>query len=294
MKDDMKEEVGMIWDKLDGWYETFVVMLPNILIALLIGIAIFFISKGVKILMKRYLLAKWQNEELKNITAKVVQIVIICLGFLFALSIVNLDKTVTSILAGVGVAGIAIGFAFQDIAANFISGLFMAANKPFAVGDVIEVEGINGTVKALSLRTTVIKTFNGNDIIIPNSTVFQNPLTNYSTAPERRIDLAVGVSYNDDLKEVKKLSKEAINTVNGIHKNKDIQVFFTEFGGSSVNFEVRFWMEDAGRDNIVEVKSDAIEAIKTIFDKNNIDIPFPIRTLDLSKSKEILSSISKA
>ncbi len=98
---------------------------------------------------------------------------VIALGFLFALSIVNLDKTVTSILAGVGVIGLALGFAFQDIAANFISGLFMASNKPFQIGDIIEVEGITGKVTAIKLRTTEMKTFQGNDVIIPKIVIFR-------------------------------------------------------------------------------------------------------------------------
>jgi small conductance mechanosensitive channel len=288
----MKEEISLIWDKLDAWYEKLVIMLPNILLALVVGILVFFIAKGIKILVKRYLLAKWQNEELKSITAKVIQVTVIILGFLFALSIVNLDKTVTSILAGVGVVGIAIGFAFQDIAANFISGVFMASNKPFKLGDVIDTGDISGTVKQLNLRTTVVRTFQGNDVIIPNNQIFQNPLINYTTSPERRIELEVGVSYSSDLKQVKELTTKAIKKLDGLIPDKPIEVYFHEFGGSSINFSVRFWTGNTATSNFVLMKSNAVEAIKAVYDEHNIDIPFPIRTFDLSKSKDLLKELS--
>ncbi|MEO9531086.1 MAG: mechanosensitive ion channel domain-containing protein [Crocinitomicaceae bacterium] len=288
----MREELNLIWDKLDNWYQSLIVMLPNILLALLVGISVFFISKGVKILVKRYILAKWENEELKAIFSKTIQFVVIVLGFLFALSIVNLDKTVTSILAGVGVVGIAVGFAFQDIAANFISGLFMATNKPFAIGDIIEVNGISGTVQELKLRTTTIKTFQGNDVIIPNTELFQNAVTNFTSTAERRIDLEVGVSYNDDLAHAKEVAIAAVNKVETLKKERGVEVLFTEFGGSSINFEVRFWINNGETANLLKTKSDAIMEIKTAFDNEGISIPFPITTLDLSESEHIFKNIS--
>ncbi|MFD1551124.1 mechanosensitive ion channel family protein [Putridiphycobacter roseus] len=288
----MREEIKMIGSKLDDWYAMFIKMLPNILLAIAVSVGVYFLSKGIKIIFQKYLLAKWDNKELKAIFAKVLQIVIISFGLLFALSIVNLDKTVTSILAGVGIAGIAVGFAFQDIAANFISGLFMASNKPFTIGDVIDTGAISGTVKQLKLRTTVVRTFQGNDVIIPNNQIFQNPLINYSSSPERRIDLDVGVSYGSNLSQVTQLTVEAIKTLEGIMQDKPIEVFYNEFGGSSINFTVRFWTANTHASNFVLLKSQAVEAIKTKYDEHQIDIPFPIRTLDLSKSKEILESLN--
>lgn len=287
----MKEELNLIWDKLDAWYKTFIEMLPNIILALAIGISIFFISKGVRVLFRKYILAKWQNEELKAIFAKVIQVVVIVLGFLFALSVVNLDKTVTSILAGVGVAGIAIGFAFQDIAANFISGFFMASNKPFQIGDIIEVEGIEGVVQELKLRTTLIRTYKGNDVIIPNTHLFQNPVTNFTHNNQRRVDLEVGVSYSDDLKKVKELTEKHLKKLDGLVEGKDPEVLFNEFGGSSINFKVRIWTKNAEQYNILKIQSEAIMAIKELYDSEGISIPFPIRTLDISDSEKFLTKL---
>ena len=266
----MREELSMIWEKLDNWYSTLITMLPNIILAIVIAVSVFFIAKGVRIVFKKYLMAKWKNEELKAIFAKVIQFIVIVLGFLFALSVVNLDKTVTSILAGVGVAGIAIGFAFQDIAANFISGLFMAANKPFKIGDIVEVEGQTGVIRELKLRTTMIRTFQGNDIIIPNTHLFQNPVTNYTSNDERRIDLEVGVSYSDNLKDVKALTEERLKQLEGLVSDKAPEVMFNEFGGSSINFNVRIWTKNTDQFNIVKIQSEAIMAIKELYDEKGI------------------------
>ena len=99
----MKDELTIIWNKLESWYIDLIDMMPNILVALLIFISAFYVARGIKYVVVKFLLAKWQNEELKAIFGRIIQITAVVLGFLFALSMVNLDKTVTSILAGVGV-----------------------------------------------------------------------------------------------------------------------------------------------------------------------------------------------
>lgn len=288
----MKEEINLIWNKLENWYSILIEMLPNIVVAISVAIIVVYLAKAVKILIQKYLFKRWQNEELKTIFSKVIQFVIIVVGFLFALSIVNLDKTVTSILAGVGVVGIALGFAFQDIAANFMSGLFMAANKPFKIGDIIKVNEITGKIQEIKLRTTSIKTFQGNDVIIPNTELFQNAVTNYTYTKERRIDLSVGVSYNDDLELAKQTAIEAVKQVNGIKLENGIDVLFMEFGDSSINFEVRFWIPNGKTKSWLQAQSDAIQEIKKAYDREGISIPFPIRTLDLSGNEGVLRSLT--
>lgn len=287
----MKSEINIIWDKLEGWYTSFIVMAPNILVAIVAFIASVFIARGVKYAFEKWIFGKWENTELKSIFGKILKIVVICLGFLFALSLVNLDKTVTSVLAGVGVIGLALGFAFQDIAANFISGIFMASNKPFEIGDSIEVAGVSGIVMEIKLRTTEIRTFAGNDVIVPNQTIFQNAITNYTSSPSRRIDLAVGVSYSDNLQKVKEVTMEVIKNMEGVMSSKDVQIFYTEFGGSSINFDVRFWINHGHKAKFLEYRSNAIEQIKLAYDENGFNIPFPIRTLDLADSKGILKDV---
>jgi len=171
--------------KLESWYEDILDMTPNFILAIVVLIVSVFLAKFVRNFIQRILDRTYHNAELTRIISKIVRIAVIVAGMMMALSILHLDKTVTSILAGAGIVGLALSFAFQDIAANFVSGFFMAANRPFEIGDVIEVKGYIGSVLRINLRSTEIMIFDGNEVIIPNRYLFENPLTNYYRTKNR-------------------------------------------------------------------------------------------------------------
>ena len=122
-------------------------------------------------------------------------------------------------LAGLGIIGLALGFAFQEIAANFISGIILSINKPFTIGDIVEVDGNFGVVESVSLRTTNIRTFQGQKVMIPNKTIFQNAITNFTENGKRRVDLEVGISYGDDLEKVQGVTLAAVNSLTKVLAN---------------------------------------------------------------------------
>ncbi len=281
-----------LYEKLETWAISIVKMIPNLGLALLVLIGFIvgakLIRKGfVKLLGKTY-----ENTEMTKILSRILYIAIIAAGAMTALSILHLDKTVTSVLAGVGIVGLALGFAFQDMAANFVSGFMMAAKKPFEIGDVIEIEGFKGTVINIALRSTELMTLEGNEVVIPNRLLYENPLINYYRTKERRIQLGVGVSYGDDLELVQRITEEAIEKVPNYIKEKDIQVIFTEFGDSSINLEVRYWVPYETYYEYLQGLSNGIMEIKKAYDANDIMIPFPIRTLDFGiKGGEKLSEV---
>ncbi len=266
--------------KLENWMNTIIEMLPNFVVAIIVVIAFAlsakYIRKGLMTLMNK----AWDNSELSRILSRVVQIAIISVGAMLALSVLHLDKTVTSLLAGAGVVGIALSFAFQDMAANFVSGFFMAAKKPFEIGDVIEVNDIIGTVKKIKLRTTEIETFDGNEVLLPNRYLFENAVKNYYRTKTRMVQLDVGVSYAEDLDRVEEITQKAIEGMDKRVADADVQVIYKEFGGSSINLEVRYWVPYDTYYQYLKGISEGIKAIKKAYDKNNISIPFPIRTLD--------------
>lgn len=266
--------------KLENWMNTIIEMLPNFVVAIIVVIAFAlsakYIRKGLMALMNK----AWDNSELSRILSRVVQIAIISVGAMLALSVLHLDKTVTSLLAGAGVVGIALSFAFQDMAANFVSGFFMAAKKPFEIGDVIEVNDIIGTVKKIKLRTTEIETFDGNEVLLPNRYLFENAVKNYYRTKTRMVQLDVGVSYAEDLDRVEEITQKAIEGMDKRVADADVQVIYKEFGGSSINLEVRYWVPYDTYYQYLKGISEGIKAIKKAYDKNNISIPFPIRTLD--------------
>ena len=204
----------------------------------------------------------------------------VIVGLFVALGILNLDKTVTSLLAGVGIIGLALGFAFQDAAANFISGIYLAIKSPINVGDIIEVNESFGKVKKIGLRATTILSFQGQDVVVPNRKIFEDSYTHFTINGEQRIDLGVGVSYGDDLEKVEKITLEAINGLDFIKKEKPVDLYYSEFGDSSINFTVRYWVKMGKRTDYLKGLSEGVKAIKKAYDENDITIPFPIRTLD--------------
>ncbi|MEO8962250.1 MAG: mechanosensitive ion channel domain-containing protein, partial [Ginsengibacter sp.] len=160
-----------------------------------------------------------------------------------------------------------------------MSGIFLSIRKPIHPDDVVKIKDFMGTVEEINLRDTVIKTFQGQMVIIPNKEVLQSPIENYTLLGKRRIDLNVGISYGDDLEKVKNIALEAVKNIEGL-SDDPTALFYTEFGDSSVNFVLQLWVDIAGQGSFLEVKSSAIMCIKKAFDDNDISIPFPIRTLD--------------
>ncbi len=266
--------------KIQSWIEGLIDMLPNLLVAVLIVLLFYALGKIVRSAFKRLFESLSNNVVVINLFATIIYLVIILMGLLIALNVLHLEQTVTSILAGAGILGIALGLAFQDISTNFISGIIMAFKKPIKVGDIIETERFIGKVEEIDLRVTTIKTFQGLHVLIPNKDVFQLAVTNYTKTHERRVDIEIGVSYAEDLEKVKEVSIQAIEDLNIKLEGTDVGVYYNKFDNSSINFTLMFWIHYPDQQGYLEAQSKAIIAIKKAFDKNGITIPFPIRTLD--------------
>jgi small-conductance mechanosensitive channel len=269
-------------------------MLPNFVVAILVLIAFVLVARVIKNISDRFLDRAIKNNSLSSIISKIIYIIVISIGVFTALSFLNLDKTVSSLLAGAGIIGLALGFAFQDIATNFIAGFFMAIKRPFKIGQVIHCEGYSGIIKRIGIRTTELSSFQGQEVIIPNKMLFQNPLVNDSENTYKRIDLNVGVSYGEDLERVRDIAIAAVENIPNINKNKDIDLVYLAFGSSSIDFRIMIWVAFKSQLEFLKSQSEAIIAIKKAFDKEDIMIPFPIRTLDFGikggeKLNEILS-----
>lgn len=272
----------LLWQKLDAWLKTLVLMLPNLLIAILVLVVSFFVARLLRRTSDNLLLRFTHSSALNNLVGTVVYFSVVVLGIFFSLSILKLDKTVTTLLAGAGIIGLALGFAFQDIAANFISGVIIAFRKPFVVGDVIDTNEHFGTIERINLRTVDLRRPTGELVKVPNRKVFESAVINYSHYGIRRIDLAVGISYAEDLERVQRVVREAMVDIPKMVTSKEVEVVYNEFGDSSINFLVRFWIQYKRQTDFVFAKSDAIIRIKKAFDQNNIVIPFPIRTIDFA------------
>jgi len=178
------------------------------------------------------------------------------------------------------VVGLALGFAFQDLAANFISGVGLSLRRPLQVGDLIEHGDTFGTVEDIDLRTTSVRTPTGQLVLIPNKHIYQEKVRIFTDLKIRRVDLEVGVSYGEDLELVERVTREAIEAVDPRTPDRDVEVFFKGFGGSSIDLVARFWVPFEAQRQYVKAMSDAVMAVKAAYDEHDIVIPFPIRTLD--------------
>lgn len=281
-------------DELKSWWEGLLHLLPNMLLATIIALVGWATTRFLKKYFNKLSRKLVKDAKIANLISTVMTVLVIVLFGLLILSVLELEGTVNKIVAGAGVVGLAVGLAFQDPILNFFSGVILTVRSLFNVGDLIEVDGHFGKVKEITLRHTSIETLQGQDVMIPNKIVAQSPLKNFDITRKRRVDIACGVSYGDNLAKVKKITIKAIKDNVAHDKSKDIQLFFNEFGGSSVNYTLRFWLErnKTGQADFLSAQSDAIMAIMTAYNENDIMIPFPIRTLDFGiKGGEKLSKM---
>jgi len=268
--------------KLSKWADTFAEMLPNIIVALLVIGLFWLMARAACSASDRALRRFDTHQAARDLVSRILRIAVLLVGVIVALGVMNLDKALASILAGAGIVGLALGFAFQELAGNLISGIGLAIHQkwPFKIGDVVETNDIFGVVDKIFLRTSIIRTFDGKTAIIPNKQIYQNKVLNFTAAGRRRVDVECGVSYGDDLEKVERVLVETLEGVEGRDRSHDVQVHFTEFGSSSVNLVGRFWIEYQNQPDYLQARSNAIIAIRRAFDANDIVIPFPIRTLD--------------
>ena len=272
---------NLLYEKLLGWLRQLIILLPNLVAAVILLVLTFVVARLVQRVVHRLLPRVSPSVTLNNLVATVLYVLTLLLGTFFVLTVLSLDKTVTSLLAGVGIIGLALGFAFQDIAANFISGVIIAVQRPFNVGDVIETDKFFGTIERISLRTLDIRQITGELVIVPNRKVFENPLINFTQQTLRRVDIECGVGYEADLEQVQQVVLAAVQGLPGLVPERPIEVMFTAFAESSITFQLRFWVPFRRQVDYVGARSEAIIRIKRAFDAVGIKIPFPIRTLQV-------------
>jgi small-conductance mechanosensitive channel len=276
------EVYKLLSEKLESWIEGGITLLPNIVVAFLIAILFGIIAKVVGNVIGKLMRRTFESRQIAGLLTSIIKSIILVAGIFIALDFVGLKGTVTSLLAGAGIVGLAIGFAFQDMTENFIAGVAMGIRKPFEIGDVIEAEGVFGNVKEINLRNTLVETFYGQLEVIPNKILFRNILTNYSTLGYRRIEVPVGISYADDIEQAAKVITDAMNDKDYVIKKDETAVYAESFGDSSINLLLWFWIRYPGEPGFMVVRHDAINTVKTVLENNDILIPFPIRTLDFN------------
>ncbi len=279
------DSLKKLYDKLSSWVDEVVLALPNFILAAIVLAISIFVARHLKKLVTRALLKATDNQTVIGVLSNIVVAAFMILALFVVLNILNLSDAVTALLTGAGVLGLAVGLALQDPLMNLFSGVLMSVKDYYRVGDVVETNGFFGKISKITLRSTVIELTDGQEALISNKDVLNNPLKSFSHKKHRRIDVTCGVSYGDNLEKAKKVALEAVkNSGLKFSKSKPIELFFTGFGDSSIDFTLRFWQDITSQADYLAGQSTAIIAIKKAFDENEITIPFPIRTLDFGVS----------
>lgn len=280
----MTSTIESVSDKITIWLNELILALPNFLVAVVVVIISALLAKLARRIVTgsiaRISDEKPTTQSVSELLGTIAYVAVLASGTFIALGILQLDGIVTSLLAGAGIIGLALGFAFQDIASNFIAGILLSVRTPFVNGDLIRSNDYTGVVTDIDLRNTTLTTGQGDTVIIPNASVYQNPLVNYTSTTERRVDLSCGVGYGDDLEKAEQVAVKAAEELAGRDPDKPIKLFYTEFGDSSVNFILQVWLTNASQGAFMDAQSLLIKRLKRAFDDEGITIPFPIRTLD--------------
>ena len=253
-------------------------------INLLIALAIFYFGKMVIRLVVRGLRKVMRRQEvektLETFVCNLVSMVLLVVVIIAAIGQLGIETT--SFIAIFGAAGLAVGLALQGSLSNFAAGVLIVLFRPYKVGDFVEAAGISGVVEQVQILTTVLKTGDNKQIIVPNGQIMDSIITNYSANDKRRVDMVVGVSYDDDLDKVRSTIQELVAADERILAEPACTIAVSALADSSVNFVVRPWVNTA---DYWGVMFDLTEAIKKRFDKEGISFPFPQQDVHLYKAE---------
>lgn len=266
----------MEWLKTDG--VAFGIDLIAAIIILIVGrIAVGFVVRAIRLGMRKNGIDKTLETFICNLVKWALMIVVIIAA------ISQLGIHTTSFVAIFGAAGLAVGLALQGSLSNFAAGVLIVLFRPYKAGDWIEAAGIAGSVEQVQILTTVLRTGDNKRVIVPNSQIMNSVITNYSANDTRRIDLVIGVGYDDDLDKTRRVLEEIVAADERVLKEPAPQIAVSELGASSVDFVVRPWVSTP---DYWGTRFDLTETIKKRFDQEGISIPYPQQDVHLHKAAD--------
>ncbi len=281
---DVKELIAPVTGKLSEWVEAGIKMVPNMLVAVFCLAVFWLLAILIGRIVHRMVLRLSVYRYVAKLTARLSRLLVILLGLVLAFYALHLNNIVASALAGIGIVGLAFGFAAKNTGADFLAGFIIHFTHPYRVGHLIQVEKFMGYVDSIDLRTTTIRTQPGQRVIIPNHKIIENELTNYYISGERRVDIKCGIVQDADLEKAEEVAIKAVKSLKIRNTERDVELFYDEIADSSINFTVRFWA-DPDQIAFLTATSQAIKAIQQTFRDNGIKLASPVTILDFSAAK---------
>jgi small-conductance mechanosensitive channel len=273
-----------IIEKLVSWSETAIRMLPNMLVAILCLILFWLFSIVMGWLVQRMVLRLSVYRHVAGLTSRLSRLVVITAGILLALDALSLDRAVASMLAGIGIVALALGFAARNTGGDYLAGFIIHFTHPYRLGHLIKSGSFMGYVDSFELRATKIRTQQGQRVIIPNHKIMESELINYTITGERRVDLKCGISQDADLEKAEKVAIKAVESLKIRNPERAVELFYDEIAESSIDFTIRFWT-DPDQIAYLTARSQAIKAIQQAFKEHEIKLASPVSILDFSAAK---------
>jgi small-conductance mechanosensitive channel len=256
--------------------------LPLIIVALALFALSWLVASLALRAASRIFGARVQSNLLRDVLARAVAALVFVLGAYVVLRVSGLTGLAVTIIGGTGLLGLAIGFAFRDIAENFLASILISIQRPFAMGDLIEVDGHTGYVRRVNTRATVIMTRDGNHVQVPNAIIYKNTITNFTANPRAREDFTVGIGYDDSIPKAQSIALEVLRKHPAVLAEPEPLVLVEELGASTVNLRILFWL-DIERYSHLKVRSAVVRLTKSAFDANGISMPDEAREVIFPK-----------
>ena len=279
---DKINEYQVIASAANDMVNDFIVRLPYFMVAVVVLLVFWLLSLIFKSVVSKLLSKSHTHRNLVRVFQRIGGALIFFIGLMIAMVIAIPGFTPAKLVGALGIGSVAIGFAFKDIFQNLLSGILLLLSEPFRIGDQIVSGEFEGTVEDIKVRATTIRTYDGRQVVIPNSQLYTSALTVNTAYKRRRLELTVGIGYEDDIRKAKEVILQALEKAETVSKLAEPSVVATEFGASSIDLKVRWFINDGTQANKVASIHEVIVEIKDQLDAAGVNIPFPIRTLDFS------------
>ncbi len=268
-----------ILNKLNAYYHTFLRILPRLALAILILVVGILLANWISGLITKRIKRKSHDPLMSGFLGKAINLVLIIAICMLTLNVAGLSGIAGALLATAGASAVVLGFAFKDIAENFLAGIILAFNRPFSVNDTVKIEDVFGKVKEMEFRYTKISTFDGRNVYIPNSDVLTKPVHNYTEDGYFRSEFIVGISYEDDIEKGKELIRACFGEDKNIMEDENHINFVVEdeLAASTVNLKILFWVKtEEFRRGMLETRGMLIKRVKMTLEENGFNLPADI------------------
>lgn len=279
--------ITILTSQLSGIARGTIAILPQLFVALIVLALTWLLAKLVKAVVRRALERSSMRQSLRDLVKMLSGLGVWVLGIMSAAIVLFPNLTPASMLAGLGIGSVAIGFAFKDTFENFLAGIIILLRREMRIGDHIDCEELEGKVESIAIRETHIRQTDGQLVIVPNSILFKNPLTIRTDLDQRRTTIICGIAYDEDVAEGRNVIRKAVEACDTvIQDNRPVEIFAQEFADSSINYEITWWTGSKPVD-IRTSRDEVVEAVKKALDEAGIEIPFPYRTMTFKEPLSI-------